>query len=55
MEDGIDTKNVIEQYSALKKEHQTLQDKTEKKIGKLQKLNQKLNKNYQEAMEQLQR
>ena len=36
MEQGIDTKEVIQEYAILKKKHMILEEKTSRKIKKLQ-------------------
>ena len=53
MEDGIDTREVVEKYADLKKEHKILKKTSESSIKKLTSQNKKLTKRINDAMKRL--
>ena len=53
MEDGIDTREVVEKYADLKKEHKILKKTSESSIKKLTSQNKKLAKRINDAMKRL--
>ena len=53
MEDGIDTREVVEKYADLKKEHTILKKTSESSIKKLTSQNKKLTKRINDAMKRL--
>ena len=55
MEEGVDTKEIVQKYADLKKEHRILQKDSKKTIKKLTSQNSKLTTRLDEAMERLEK
>ena len=55
MEEGVDTKEIVQKYADLKKEHRILQKDSKKTIKKLTSQNRKLTTRLDEAMERLEK
>ena len=53
MEDGVDTRELVEKYADLKKEHKTLKKYSESNIKKLTSKNKQLTKKLNDAMVRL--
>ena len=55
MEEGVDTKEIVQKYADLKKEHRILQKDSKHTIKKLTSQNRKLTTRLDEAMERLEK